>query len=67
MTVAQRIQAWLAENPLPTKEGMQAVGISIGVGSLQDGEPEIGTMLARADAAMYGEKRAGGRSFLTVG
>jgi GGDEF domain-containing protein len=30
-------------------------------------EPEIGTMLARADAAMYTSKRAGGRSFLTVG
>jgi diguanylate cyclase (GGDEF)-like protein len=65
--VAQRIQAWLEQNPLPTSEGKLAVGISIGVGSLQDGEPEIGTMLARADAAMYGEKRAGGRSFLTVG
>jgi GGDEF domain-containing protein len=46
---------------------MLAVGISIGVGSLQDGESEIGTMLARADAAMYAEKRAGCRSFLTVG
>jgi diguanylate cyclase (GGDEF)-like protein len=67
VVVAERIQAWLAENPLPTSEGMLAVGISIGVGTLQDGEPEIGTMLARADAAMYEEKRAGGRSFLTVG
>jgi diguanylate cyclase (GGDEF)-like protein len=65
--VAERIQAWLAENPLPTSEGMLAVGISIGVGTLQGGETEIGTMLARADAAMYMEKRAGGRSFLTVG
>jgi diguanylate cyclase (GGDEF)-like protein len=67
VTVAERIQAWLAENPLPTSEGMLAVGISIGVGTLQEGEPEIGTMLARADAAMYAEKRDGRRSFLTVG
>jgi diguanylate cyclase (GGDEF)-like protein len=67
ITVAQRIQAWLEENPLPTSEGKLAVGISIGVGSLQEGESEIGTMLARADAAMYAEKRTGGRSFLTVG
>jgi diguanylate cyclase (GGDEF)-like protein len=67
VTVARRIQAWLEQNPLPTSEGMLVVGISIGVGSLQEGEPEIGTMLARADAAMYTEKRAGGRSFLTVG
>lgn len=67
VVVAERIQAWLAENPLPTSRGKLAVGISIGVGSLQEGEPELGTMLARADAAMYTEKRAGGRSFLTVG
>ena len=65
--MAKRIQAWLAENPLPTSEGKLAVGISIGVGTLQEGEPEIGTMLARADAAMYAEKRAGSSSFLTVG
>jgi diguanylate cyclase (GGDEF)-like protein len=67
IVVAQRIQAWLEQNPLPTSEGKLAVGISIGVGSLHEDEPEIGTMLARADAAMYAEKRAGGRSFLTVG
>jgi diguanylate cyclase (GGDEF)-like protein len=67
VAVARRIQAWLEENPLPTKRGKLAVGISIGVGSLHENEPDIGTMLARADAAMYTEKRAGGRSFLTVG
>jgi diguanylate cyclase (GGDEF)-like protein len=67
VTVAQRIQAWLEENPLPTSEGKLAVGISIGVGTLHEDDPEIGAMLARADAAMYAEKRAGGRSFLTVG
>jgi diguanylate cyclase (GGDEF)-like protein len=67
VVVAERIQAWLAENPLPTPDGALAVGISIGVGTLQEGEPELGTMLARADTAMYAEKRAGGRSFLTVG
>jgi len=65
--VAQRIQQWLAEQPLPTKDGMLAVGVSIGVGSIHEGESEIGTMLARADAAMYEAKRAGRRSFLTVG
>ena len=67
VVVAERVQAWLAENPLPTSEGKFQVGISIGVGTLQDGEPEIGTMLARADAAMYAEKRYGKRAFLTVG
>ena len=67
VTGAERIQAWLADNPLPTAEGLLAVGISIGVGTVQHGDPEIGTVLARADAAMYTEKRVGGRSFLTVG
>jgi diguanylate cyclase (GGDEF)-like protein len=67
VSVAERIQAWLEENPLPTSEGKLAVGVSIGVGTLHEGDAEIGTMLARADAAMYAEKRAGGRSFLTVG
>jgi diguanylate cyclase (GGDEF)-like protein len=65
--VARRIQAWLAEHPLSTRDGTLAVGVSIGVGSLSEGEPEVGTIMARADAAMYAEKRAGGRSFLTVG
>ena len=67
VVVGERVQAWLADNPLPTSEGQLAVGVSIGVGTLQEGEPEIGTMLARADAAMYEKKRTGGRSFLTVG
>jgi diguanylate cyclase (GGDEF)-like protein len=67
LVVAERIQRWLVENPLPTSEGKLSVGISIGIGTMEEAEPEIGTMLARADAAMYEEKRAGRRSFLTVG
>jgi diguanylate cyclase (GGDEF)-like protein len=67
VTVAQRIQEWLANQPLPTKDGKLAVGVSIGVGSLHEGDPEIGMVLARADAAMYEQKRWGRRSFLTVG
>jgi len=67
VVVAERIQAWLAEHPLPTRQGKLAVGVSIGEASLGDGETQIGEVIARADAAMYVEKRAGGRSFLTVG
>ncbi len=67
VVVTGRIQAWLADNPLPTRDGLLKVGVSIGVGSLQDGEQEIGTLLARADAAMYAEKHAGRQAFLTVG
>jgi diguanylate cyclase (GGDEF)-like protein len=67
VVVARRIQAWLADNPLPTRDGLLKVGISIGVGSMHEDEPEIGTLLARADAAMYVEKHAGRNGFLTVG
>jgi diguanylate cyclase (GGDEF)-like protein len=67
VTVARRIQGWLAQNPLPTRDGKLVVGVSIGVGSLQDGDSRLGEMLERADAAMYEQKHAGGRSFLTVG
>jgi diguanylate cyclase (GGDEF)-like protein len=67
VAIAGRIQAWLADHPLSTRDGKLAVGVSIGVGTLQDAEPEIGTVMARADAAMYAEKHAGRRSFLTVG
>jgi diguanylate cyclase (GGDEF)-like protein len=67
VVVARRIQAWLADNPIPTRDGLLKVGISIGVGSMHEGEPEVGTLLARADAAMYAEKHAGRNGFLTVG
>ncbi len=67
VAVAGRIQAWLADHPLSTSDGPLEVGVSIGVGSLQEGETEIGTLLARADAAMYAEKHAGRNGFLTVG
>jgi diguanylate cyclase (GGDEF)-like protein len=65
--VGRRVQSWLAEHPLPTRDGVVAVGVSIGTASLQEGEMQIGEVIARADAAMYMEKRDGGRSFLTVG
>ena len=65
--VAGRIRTWLADNPLSTSDAPLEVRISIGVGSLLEGETEIGTLLARADAAMYAEKRAGRNGFLTVG
>jgi diguanylate cyclase (GGDEF)-like protein len=54
-------------NPISTADGMLEVGISIGVGSLQEGEQDLGTLLERADTAMYAEKHAGRNGFLTVG
>jgi diguanylate cyclase (GGDEF)-like protein len=65
--VARRLQAWLATNPIPTREGPFTVGVSIGTAQMRDDESRIGETMERADAAMYEQKRAGGRSFLTVG
>jgi diguanylate cyclase (GGDEF)-like protein len=65
--VAGRIQTWLAANPLPTREGPLTVGVSIGTAEMRDDETRIGDTIERADAAMYEKKRAGVRSFLTVG
>jgi diguanylate cyclase (GGDEF)-like protein len=67
VAVAGRIQDWLVGHRLPTREGGQfAVSVSLGVGSLRESDPELGSVIARADAAMYEEKRAGSRSFLAV-
>jgi diguanylate cyclase (GGDEF)-like protein len=66
VAVAGRIQDWLVGHRLPAGGGTFGVGVSIGVGSLREGDPELGTLIARADAAMYEEKRAGGRAFLAV-
>jgi diguanylate cyclase (GGDEF)-like protein len=65
--VARRLQAWLATNPIPTREGPFTVGVSIGTAQMRDDESRIGETMERADAAMYEQKCAGGRSFLTVG
>lgn len=67
VAVASRIQAWLATHPIETKHGSFEVGLSIGAASLREDEPQIGSIVGRADAAMYIAKRAGRTSFLTVG
>jgi diguanylate cyclase (GGDEF)-like protein len=66
VSVAERIQAWLALHPISTREGKLVVAVSIGAASLED-EMQIGEVMARADVAMYAAKRAGGTSLLTVG
>lgn len=66
VSVAERIQAWLALHPISTREGQLVVAVSIGAASLED-EMQIGELMARADVAMYAAKRAGGTSLLTVG
>jgi diguanylate cyclase (GGDEF)-like protein len=67
VSVAGRIQRWLAQHPLETRHGELVVGLSVGAAALRDDEPQIGSLIGRADAAMYVAKRSGRTSFLTVG
>ena len=67
MIVAARIQSRLAKHPVPTREGLLTVGVSIGTAEVRDDETRIGETMERADAAMYEEKRTGRRSFLAIG
>jgi diguanylate cyclase (GGDEF)-like protein len=66
ISVAARIQAWLALHPIPTREGRLVVAVSIGAASLEE-DTQIGELMARADVAMYAAKRGDGRALLTVG
>ncbi|MGH3008212.1 MAG: GGDEF domain-containing protein [Gaiellaceae bacterium] len=67
VAVAGRIQRWLTLHPVETRHGELVVGLSVGSASLRDDEPQIGSLIGRADAAMYVAKRSGRTSFLTVG
>ena len=67
VAVAGRIQDWLAAHPIETRDGELTIGLSIGAAALQDDESQIGSLIARADVAMYDAKHAGRTSFLTVG
>jgi diguanylate cyclase (GGDEF)-like protein len=67
VAVAGRIQRWLEQHPVETRHGELVVGLSVGAASLRDDEPQIGSLIGRADAAMYVAKRSGRTSYLTVG
>jgi diguanylate cyclase (GGDEF)-like protein len=67
VAVASRIQRWLTQHPVETRNGELVVSLSVGAAALRDDEPQIGSLIGRADAAMYVAKRSGRTSFLTVG
>jgi diguanylate cyclase (GGDEF)-like protein len=67
VAVASRIQRWLIAHPIETRHGELVVGLSVGAAAMHDDEPQIGSLIGRADAAMYTAKHAGRTSFLTVG
>ncbi|HET7566673.1 MAG TPA: GGDEF domain-containing protein [Gaiellaceae bacterium] len=60
--VAERIHAWLARNPV---EG-RPVGLAIGVAARADDDESLEQLIARADTAMYAEKRERRRTPLAL-
>ena len=60
--VAESLRRRLAATTVNRPEGSVAVTASIGVAAARPGELDAGSLLARADAAMYRAKRAGGNA-----
>ena len=57
--LAERLRTTIAATPMTTAAGPVHLTISIGVAHADPGCPDLGTMLARADDALYQAKRAG--------
>jgi diguanylate cyclase (GGDEF)-like protein len=70
--LAERLREIVCAEPVPTKVGPLHVTISVGmayldrVGGVQQG-PQLGQLLARADAALYEAKQAGRNRVATAG
>ena len=56
--LAQRLRQVIAIQPLATTRGPVAVGLSLGVASLDDDQPTLDDLLRVADQAMYADKLA---------
>jgi diguanylate cyclase (GGDEF)-like protein len=65
LAVAARIHDRLGRQPLTGSGGTFSVSVSIGAASRSTGDFKLGDLIARADAAMYDAKRAGGTAALT--
>lgn len=59
--LAERLQDYLAENPVPNMEGRLSIMLSIGIASLPVNQETISidTLLEHADKALYDAKKAG--------
>jgi diguanylate cyclase (GGDEF)-like protein len=59
MQVAERLRASIAAAPIRVAEQEIAVTVSIGVAEKDDNTPDLDTLIARADQAMYIAKHKG--------
>jgi diguanylate cyclase (GGDEF)-like protein len=58
-TVAERLRKSISETPIPTEKGDLTVTVSIGVAENNEYTPNLETLIARADQAMYVAKHKG--------
>jgi len=57
--LAERLRTTVAATPVATECGPLAATVSVGVAHLRPDDPDLDTLLARADAALYQAKRQG--------
>ena len=57
--LAERLRHTIVDQPVPTAEGGLPVTISVGLVILDDLEPDLRPVLARADGAVYQSKQYG--------
>ncbi|MBI3732680.1 MAG: GAF domain-containing protein [Chloroflexi bacterium] len=62
--LAERLQRYMADTPVPTQGGPLPITISLGLAERLEDCPDFHTMLNRADAAMYAARAGGRRNFL---
>jgi len=59
LELAERLRTAIAATPVATGRGPLPATVSVGVAHLRADDPDLDTLLARADTALYQAKRQG--------
>lgn len=57
--LGERLRRAIAGNPVPTLGGALSITVSMGVATTQPDLPDVATLIANADSALYAAKQAG--------